>query len=71
MSNQKVEEVENAKSIALELLQAQVEGALAFHIHICHLLIAEAHHSVYGDTFEVEWTRCYAQTSIRLRYVFI
>ena len=53
MSNQKVEEVEDAKGIALELLQAQVEGALSFHIHICHLLVAEAHHSVHGDKFEV------------------
>ncbi|CAG0921764.1 unnamed protein product [Notodromas monacha] len=40
-------------ALATQTVQAQVEASVAMHVHICHVLLAEAAHTLFGEPFQV------------------
>jgi hypothetical protein len=40
-------------ALATQTVKAQVEASVGIHLHVCHVLLAEALHKVYDDPFQV------------------
>ncbi|CAG0921765.1 unnamed protein product [Notodromas monacha] len=51
-SQQQHEINDESLSYVLSVVRAQVEAGVAILIHVCHLIIAEGHHSVHGDALQ-------------------
>ena len=44
-------------ALATQTVKAQVEASVGIHLHVCHVLLAEALHKVYDDPFQVSWRK--------------